>query len=292
VRYAPYYQFAPFLGVGVNTGLLTPGYGYAAASQRSLGTNASMELTNQYAKRSSISAGVAYSGWQFFDGSPGGVSGLTGHASYQYNLTRGLSLHLGYRRDFNRYSDTGGSTAANDTIDAGLSYGDSFQIGIGRRASLSFTTSNSIVHFGGDTHFRLNGSVEFSRGFTRTWGTSAGYVRSTEFQPGFIQPIFQDSTMASVHGLLAPRLQSSTAIGYSRGEIGFGGSAYTTYSVGSRLTFALRRRLGLYGQYGYYYYRVPPGSSVLPLWPIFSRHAVSAGLTVWTPLIGQERISS
>ncbi len=92
VRYAPYFQFAPFLGVGVPTGLLTPGYGYAATSQTSLGTNATVGLTNQFSKRSSISAGAAYSGWHFFDGSPGGTSGLAGHASYQHNLTRGLSL--------------------------------------------------------------------------------------------------------------------------------------------------------------------------------------------------------
>ncbi len=180
----------------------------------------------------------------------------------------------------------------NNSIDAGVNYGDSLQIGIGRRASLGFTMSTSLVQFGGDTHFRLNGSVEFSQGFTRTWGASAGYIRSTEFQPGFLEPIFQDSIMASVHGQLAPRLQSSTAVGYSRGEIGFGSSTYTTYSAGSRLTFAMTRRLGLYGQYGYYQYRVPPGSSVLPLWPRFSRHALSAGLTVWTSLIGQERASS
>jgi hypothetical protein len=290
LTYAPYYQFAPFLGAGVNTGLMNPGYGFAAFPQQSLGVNAAVGLTDQFSKRSSISVNANWSDWYYFDLSPGGVSRLGGSATFEHKLTKALALHLGYGREFNRYDTPGASSAVNETIDVGVSYGDALQFG--RQTALSFSTSTSAFHYAGDTHYRLNGSVTLSRGFTRTWNASVGYIRSSAFQPGFVQPILDDSVMVGLHGLLAPKVQWSTAAGYSRGAVGFGGSAYTSYSAGSRLTFGMTRRLGLYGQYGYYRYDMPPGASVFPLQPMFSRHGINIGFTLWTPLIDQVRVSS
>ena len=59
----------------------------------------------------------------------------------------------------------------------------------------------------------------------------------------------------------------------------------TVYAVSSTLELALTRGLGLFGQYAYYHYRVPPGSTDIPLLPLFSRHTVTVGLTAWLPLI-------
>ena len=70
---------------------------------------------------------------------------------------------------------------------------------------------------------------------------------------------------------------------------GFGGSGFNVYSASTRLDVALNRTLGLYGQYSYYRYEIPPGSSDINLLSKLSRQIATVGLSVWLPIINDTR---
>ena len=165
----------------------------------------------------------------------------------------------------------------NETIDAGVDYGDT--LAFARRTALSFTTSTAAIRYLGETHYRLNGSARLTRGFGRTWSSWVGYNRDTEFRIGFSAPLLSDSIDAGLAGQFSWRAKWSTGVGYTNGTIGFGSDRFHTYSATSRLDFALNRMLAVFGQYGHYHYEVPPGSSTLNLVPRFSRQTVVIGLS-------------
>jgi hypothetical protein len=98
-----------------------------------------------------------------------------------------------------------------------------------------------------------------------------------------------DSVNAGVSGLLSLRTKWSAGASYTSGAIGFGGAGYSDYSASSRLDFALIRNLGLYGQYAYYAYTIPAGSSTIDMLSNLSRHTVLAGLSLWIPMINDVR---
>ncbi len=55
---------------------------------------------------------------------------------------------------------------------------------------------------------------------------------------------------------------------------------------------AVTRRIGIFTDYSFYRYEVPAGSTVFTVLPKFSRQSVTAGLTLWVPLISDKRSSS
>jgi hypothetical protein len=188
---------------------------------------------------------------------------------------------MGYGRD--QVQDMAGSPSFQ-TIDAGLDYGNS--LSFARRMSLSFSTSTSIVRIEGANHFRLDGSVRLMRSFARTWSAAVSYDRGTEFIPGFGQPFLSDAAEASIGGSITPRTRWSANAGYSYGQIGYTSSAsFGALVADSTLEFALTRRLAVFGDYSFYRYRIPVESTVIPLLPLFRRHAATVGLTMWLPVI-------
>jgi hypothetical protein len=114
-----------------------------------------------------------------------------------------------------------------------------------------------------------------------------------EFVAAFVEPVLLDSVNGSFGGLLAPRLSWSSSAGLSRGQVGFNAvEHFTTYSASSGLTYGLFRSVGVYGQYNYYRYQIPQGSTTLNLLSHFGRQAVSVGLTLWVPIINNGRARS
>ena len=79
--------------------------------------------------------------------------------------------------------------------------------------------------------------------------------------------------------------------GYVRGNIGFGSGAshYDSYQAGGGLNVAVTRRLSFFTDYSFYQYEVPAGATVFTSLPKFSRQSVTAGLSVWAPLIADKR---
>jgi hypothetical protein len=289
--YSPFYQFTPFqsMSSGINQAPLTfasPAYGLASASQRNVALDGTVSITDNYSKRSSVSADLHWREFRFLDSASNDLTTRGGHAVFNHHLTRALSMHAGYGLDQSRYALSGAEAVAYHTIDVGVDYSD--DVSFARRTTLAFGTQTGAIRFGNQTHYRLDGHAMLTRAFARTWGATLGYNRQTQFVPGFGQPLLSDSANAGLSGLIAPRIQSFANVGLSRGSVGYlGGSDFTAYTGTAGASIALTRQLGFFGQYTYYSYSVPAGSTALQLIPQFSRQSISVGLKMWVPIINE-----
>ena len=300
VSHSPFFEFAPFLldpGSGT-VGPTGPGFGHAAAvAEPNLGLDGSIGLTDNLTKQTSVFATVEGRDWRMPDAPENNLRTWQASVGVRHRLTHALGLHFQYARDQNEYAFAAGTRFLNQTIDAGVDYGDT--LSFARRTALSFTTSTTATNYLGETHYRVNGSARLTRGFERTWSSWVGYNRDTEFRIGFRAPLLSDSIDAGLAGQISWRLRSSTSVGYTNGTIGFGsagfGSAgvgsdrFHTYSATSRLDYALNRTFAIFGQYSHYYYEVPPGSSTLDFVPRLSRQTVVIGLSAYLPLVRDVR---
>jgi hypothetical protein len=286
--YSPFFQFSSFQDpAGGPSGPVTSDFGFAAVAERNVIASGSLGLTSNFTARSSFVVSVDRYEAHLLDSPENDLSSWGGHVGVRHHLTRALGLHLDYGQQQVHYATPDAPTYTNASIDAGVDYGQTFTFA--RRTSFSFTTSTSAVRYLDQTHYRLNGSAQLSRGFRRSWSAHTGYSRDTEFRIGFRAPLLTDSITAGVGGLLSLRTKWSTAGGYTRGAIGFAGSGFNVYSASTRLDVALNRTLGLYGQYSYYRYEIPPGSSDINLLSKLSRQIATVGLSVWVPIINDTR---
>jgi hypothetical protein len=165
------------------------------------------------------------------------------------------------------------------------------EISLARRTAFNFTTQTSMIReTGGERRYRLNGGIGLTRAFQRTWAASVSATRNTEFLPGFLEPIFSDGVSATVSGMLGDRIEWSAAAGASRGEIGFEAlDDFVSYTGTSRLSAGVTRHLGVYAEYSYYHYALPPGSTTVVLLPQMSRQAISVGLSAYVPIFTKVR---
>jgi hypothetical protein len=198
-------------------------------------------------------------------------------------------VYAGYGREEGRYNFANASNLTSNTFDLGIDYGDTLEFS--RRTALSFSFSTSAVRWEDDTHYRVNGSAALTRAFGRTGSGVLQYQRTTETLPGFRDPLLSDTVSGAFSNQLGRNGSWSVNAGYVRGDIGFGAESrrYNVYDVGGRVTRALTRYLGVFGDYTYYRYEVPSGATVFTFLPKFSRQSVSAGLTLWAPLINDAR---
>ncbi len=288
VQYSPFFEFAPFLAPGSGSvGPIGPGFGQATVAEANLGLDASVGMTDNLTKQTSLFATLEGRDWRVPDAPENNLRTWRGSAGVRHRLTHALGLHFQYSRDQNQYAFGTAAPFVNQTIDAGVDYGDT--LSFSRRTALSFATSTSAIRYLDETHYRLNGSARLTRGFGRTWSSWLGYSRDTEYQIGFPAPLLSDSVDAGLGGQLSWRVRWSTDIGYTNGTVGFGSDRFHTYSATSRIDFALNRSFALFSQYGHFNYEIPPGSSTLDLVPHFSRDTVVIGLSAYLPLIHDVR---
>jgi hypothetical protein len=285
--YSSFYQFAPFLDAGVGeVGALESGFGFAAAAERNARLVAGAGMGVTATRRTTLNVDLGWSEWRFLDRPEYSIETRTGGASLRHQLTRRLALRAGAGYQEARFRL--GDAVELWTIDLGADYHDTLTFA--RRTALSFGSSLAAVRIDEDTYYRANGGVTLSRGFRRTWVAYAGAARTTSFLAGFRAPVLADSVNIGFGGLPHRRVRWRTGVAYSRGAIGFEGSnRFTTYSGATRVEIGFLRQLGLYGQYAYYHYRIPRGSSAAALVPQFARQAVSAGLIVWVPIRSDAR---
>lgn len=298
--YSPFYEFAPFLDSGSgfgsvgqigsgfgSLGPLSAGFGFAAAAERNLGLNASVGLTSELTRRTSLFGTADRREVRLLDHRDRDLKSWGGRAGIRHRVGRGFGVHVAYGREQYEYSFDDVRPYVNETIDVGVDYGNA--LAISRRTMLTFSSSTVATRYLNDTHYRVNGSARLVRGFARTWSMWLGYNRDTDFRVGFRAPLLTDSVDAGVGGQLSWRIRWSAGTGYTRGAIGFGSDRFSAYSGTSRLDVALNRKLALYGQYAYYRYQLPQGSSALDLVPRFSRQVATVGLSLSVPLINQVR---
>jgi hypothetical protein len=175
------------------------------------------------------------------------------------------------------------------TIDAGVDYHKSFSLA--RRTTLRFNTSTSVVKYPGvNGEFRVNGGVNLSKYFRRTWTASANYYRTTSFVPGFVEPIYSDSVGASLAGMFSTRVQFSAHVTAARGSSAFSdATGFGSITGTSQLSIALTRYVGTYVQYSAYSYEVPPSAITLDMPSRMARQVISVGLSFYIPVYEKVR---
>lgn len=322
--YAPYYQYAPFLN-NVSPSTVVPAdtsttassdtaaenipalpnttpqvnpvnsdTGFATSSNWVSTVAGSAMITDRFTRRTGISADVGADQEQIIGRAH--VLNEYAHSQLSHNLTRKLSVHIGYGLLQSEYTNEGGPTQRtfNHLVDFGADYGDGGRFTFGRYYTLTFSTGLSTLHQGNQTAFNLNGAVNLSRSIGRSWSASIGAARATQYVLGIVQPLLTDSINAGFGGEILPRLQFTAGGGYMRGQQAFfaSDSAIQSKSVSSKLTFALARYMGLYAQYSYYQYDIPAGFFQLDFPRNFNRRMATVGLTFWAPIINQRPASN
>lgn len=284
---SPFYGFSPFATAATSFGPAIDPFSYAALSQKNESFGGTLGLTANLSKRTTFTVAASVRDWRLLDTNQNDLRTWSGQAMLRHQVTKKLGVHAGYGSGQNLYSFAGVGSYNNSTLDVGVDYGDSLTIG--RRGAFSFSTSVQGVKYGSETYYRAGGAATLTHGIGRSWSTWATYNRGIDYQIGFLQPLLNDMATAGISGQAALKLRWSAAVAGTWGAIGFGGDRYHTYSGSTRLDRAIARYLGLYGQYVYYAYDVPAGSTVWTVVPHFSRQVVSAGLTLWVPLVNDAR---
>ncbi len=210
-------------------------------------------------------------------------------ASWDWQIQRGFGVHASYGRE---HEDQRGAQARDydqEIIDVGVNFNRA--LSLARRTTLAFATSSSIIKEpSGQRQFRVNGNVVLMKFFRRTWRASAYASRDTSFVPGFFEPLFSDTAGVSLGGLFTKRIEWTMNAAGGLGQAGFSDNkGFKTMTASTRLSVALNRHLGLFGQYVAYGYELPKNSNALGLSDRLARHAVSVGLTTYIPVYNKTR---
>ena len=226
---------------------------------------------------------------EFLDQPDGEIDLWDVGARWGHTLTRSLGFHAGFGRQTATYQVDRDTSATGNNIDVGIDYNDTLVFSLNRRTALTFGMSTSAVRWNDRYNFRLNGSAVLTRSFSRSGSAVLRYTRDTGFEAGFREPVLQDTVSAGVSNQLSRRVTWSAQVAYRYGGIGFDGSrSYNSYNAGGGVHMALTRRISMFTDYSVYRYDVPAGSTVFTSLQKFSRQSVTAGLSVWAPLISEK----
>lgn len=296
--HSPSYQFFSDFGRGPVGPTSTSDLGnalwpyspYAAQMLENESLDANLGLTTQITKQSTLLLS-AYQRQTRFAEQPDDDVVLSGYrATWQLQVRRGLGVHAGFGQE--QFDVRGPERQDYDSalIDVGVDFNRSFSVA--RRTTLSFNTSTSVIKYDDTSNgeFFLNGGVNLSKNFRRTWQVSAQASRGTSFVPGFSEPLYADTVGASLGGMFSTRLEFMTAVTGARGESSFSNiSGFGSVAATSRLTFALGKHVAAYGSYFAYWYDVPVNAFTLSVPGRMARQVVSGGLRFYVPVYEKKR---
>ena len=298
--YSSFYQFAPFLAVDPSGSADAPTHDFAAADQQSVVTSGTVGLSQQLSPRMSLSTSAGWNRGRFrsvgFDSTR--LDGRSVSFAFRGNVSRDLGVRLGYGFQDGHFGEVPATrTAAKvHNLDMGVDYNRA--LSFSRRTTLAVGTGSSLAQSHDvqspdrTWYFMLNARASLTHEIRRTWTATLDYARGTQFVHGFNDVTVSDNVTAGLGGLLSTRVQLSTSAGYSTGQVGLGanGPRFGSYTGSGELTVALSRVVGMYAQYMYYHYDVPPTSSafgVLP--PRLGRQALTFGLNGTLPFMKDTR---
>jgi len=292
VSRSPFFQLV-WLAPPEQTGPLPPIDRSAILLMQNDTVEASGGVISHYSRRSSLEfSAVARS--TDFAYSPGrDFSSLGGTVQWRRQMSRDLSVHLGYGREqLRQHFEDGDTLFTNERLDIGVEYGKSFTFA--RRTSFGFGTETSLLRENdGPRRFRLNGHVTLVHKFARTWQTQVSAWRGTEFLPGFRVPVYTDHAHALLAGYLAKRLLLNLNADGGQGQGGLSDPRKViSYTGSAKVTLAMTRHLGMFGQYAYYRYQMPADPLTLFLVPAGARQAVSFGFETWISILDKEKVTS
>jgi len=248
-------------------------------------------ITADYTKRSSLT----FSGRVMetrFPTSPADDFSLRGfRGQWRRRMTRDFAVHLAYQQDELRQGQTEAGRFTNELFDVGIDFAKALPIA--QRTAMFLTTETSTLRENnGPRKFRLNGAVELTHGFKRTWQSAIGAYRMTEFLPGFPAPLLSDRARVGVSGFLSKRFIFHGNVFGQQSQIGLERrEQFMTYSGDARLTFAMTKHLGLFSQYVRYYYQLPLEADAIVRLPRLSRQTYVIGLQTWVPIFYKEQVT-
>jgi hypothetical protein len=288
--YSPYRSLTPFSSFGADPTFINPQFGFAADRGSHIPVNATAQISDQFSRRSTLSANVQWEELFALSDTVTGSEGWSGDIRYTRRVYRRLSVYGGYRYSEYRFSGND-NVQRNQGADAGFNYGDSLTLQLGRRTYASFfgaltgATVTNGTRGGSTTFYALTGTADIQHSMGRTWNASAVYNRHLGFNALFTQPILSDSVAGIISGQFAPRLNWNGTVAWMHGRVGLtGGSNVSTSYASSTLTLGLGRTFGLYAQYLYYRYEMPLGFTTFNLPVRAARQVASVGLTLSVPI--------
>jgi hypothetical protein len=292
MTFSPYYDFAAGLDTRLSTvGAFGGGFNVATAAERNVAVNVNSGLNVQVSRNDSIGVTGSASRHNFLDQQNSAIDSWSVGTRWGRALTRTLGVHAGYTRQDVTYNRDGSAPVTGDNFDFGLDYHDTLMFALSRRTALSFGTSTSATRWNNHTYFRVNGNAALTRSFGRSGSASLQYSRATDFDAAFRDPVLSDVVSAGISNQVGRRATWSAQMAYQHGNLGFGSgaSAFDSYNAGGGVNIAVSRRFGFFTDYSFYRYDVPAGSTVFTSLSKFSRQSVTAGLSVWAPLIADTR---
>lgn len=290
--YSPSFQyfrdFAPSNDVVIDNTFL-PFSPYAVAMLANETVDLQGTLDARLAKGSTLSASVSKHQTHFAEEPASDYDSLGYGVRWSQRITRGFGAHAGYQREEIDSVSLTGLAYVHESVDVGVDFSHAFSLS--RRTTLGFATSTSIIkQTGYDQQFRLNGNVTFAKFFRRTWSVGATASRSTEFTPGFVEPLYTDSAGAYVSGMFSKRVDFAASVGGGRGAYAFTGrSGFDTVSATTQLSFALNRYFQTYAQYVAFLSEVPRGTTTLRLPTRTGRQLVTIGISTYVPVYRKVR---
>ena len=217
-----------------------------------------------------------------------------GNAGLRFGLTRNLGLRVGYARQEGRYAALP-DTVRTDTFDIGLDFQKA--LSISRRTTVAFSSGTSAIEqtqpLTRNRTYYVTGAARLNHEIGRSWLASAAYDRSVQFIDTLLLPVLSDAFGGGVQGFISRRLEFSSGVQGSIGNIGFSDQkqGFNTYQAYSSLAYAMTRWANVSVSYSYYHYTFD-SATLLPsgIARDFDRQSVRANLNLWAPLMNRTRI--
>lgn len=212
-------------------------------------------------------------------------------AGITHAVGKGLDLRLGYGYSEARYGE-GDRRFVNHAIDAGVNYNRT--LSFTRRTTLSFGTGSSAARSSRNERlrYRATGAARLDHEIGRTWNATLSFNRGLQFVETWPEPVFSDSAVAGVGGLITRRsyFQFTARALRGRGYFSAQGDGIESYAAAAGLNVAVTRYINTGLTYAYYHHQFGNGVSLPPGFAHdFERQSVRAFVSLWAPLFQRAR---
>jgi len=272
---------------------LLPVAPYAVRSLTTETLDASGTFTTRITERSTLELFTSHNQTRFSEQPDNDLVANGYRATWSWQIQRGLGVHAAYGQSHIDQRGDGRTDYERALIDIGVDYNRQFSIA--RRTTIGFRAATSLLRDSHDeSRFRVNGGVNLSKQFRRTWSLTIDASRETSFIPGFFEPLFSNNVGIFLGGMFTKRLDWTMSASAGQGTSAFSSnSGFRTAAAASRLSFALGKHLSAYGQYIAYWYELPRDSITfgIPLPSRSARQVVAVGLSLYLPVYQNTRPS-
>ena len=264
---------------------------FPSSLEHYLGYGGNLGYTRRLSPRNTFSAGYNYRGREPVRQSERFARHSVG-ADLSYAVGRGLSLQFGYGYSEALYGRNSSNRYGSHSINANVNYNRA--LSFSRRTTLSFGTGSTASRRSRNDsmRFRANGSAQLIHEIGRTWSANAAYHRGLQFLESWPEPVFSDSAMAGIGGLVTNRVSAQLTARAIRGR-GFqtgDGNRMVSYGAVAGLTFAVTRHINTGLNYSYYVHDFSDRVMPVPGLPdSLDRRSIRAFVSMWAPLFQTAR---